>query len=547
MLETNIRIVRPGMNLYVWVRQAQISGSALSPDLIEKSCGVIRNRFHLAATPHPEKQNTLLVASYQPISSLHLDGEDWELDVIDAEQPAQKLTLSNKMGEKLIPVLVERAFIAKIASATKLWTVDSPRIWYEADPVYVENEIAAYGKAKTVISESNNKIVSLTQDREILAALKQKGASLLVANQEFNRLSAKRQEALRSELVKKGNENLADLIQHEVTTIDAEIKVLQQAVINQTKVLEPLNKKIKLNKALEGLTKELSDLQQILLKINELTKKSELATVQKTTAISGLVEAYRDFDTQQHTIFGTVQFDNEFSFLKIETVTFYNTGDLKLFIERNINTRDSDARLKQNSDIGVLFGDAPIQPIAETIEKMIVGLVDGRIKTKVDADDLDQVISQLLKNRYEIDYLNSVKTRDENTHFKDMTGGQKAIALLELVFRFDDEKYPILIDQPEDDLDVVGVATDLVNFIKSEKNERQIIIVSHNASLVICADTEEVLVSSGHKNTQGKYNFSYLTGSIENMQIRDEIIKVLEGGREALKQRARKLNFRHEI
>lgn len=144
MLETNIRIVRPGMSLFVWVRQAKISGSTLSPDLIEKSCGVIRNRFYLAAVPHPEKQNTLLVASYHPISPLHLDGEDWELDVTDAEQLAQKLTLSNQAGKRIIPVLIERAFIAKIASATDLWTVDSPRIWYEANPVYVANDIAAY-------------------------------------------------------------------------------------------------------------------------------------------------------------------------------------------------------------------------------------------------------------------------------------------------------------------------------------------------------------------------------------------------------------------
>ena len=174
-------------------------------------------------------------------------------------------------------------------------------------------------------------------------------------------------------------------------------------------------------------------------------------------------------------------------------------------------------------------------------------MVDRKIKVKVEVNDVAQVISQLLKNRYEIDYLNSVKTKDDDTHFKDMTGGQKAIALLELVFRFDDEKYPILIDQPEDDLDVVGVATDLVNFIKSEKNERQIIIVSHNASLVICADTEEVIVSSSQKADEGKHDFSYLTGAIEDEEIREQIIKVLEGGKHALKQRARKLNFRHEI
>lgn len=166
---------------------------------------------------------------------------------------------------------------------------------------------------------------------------------------------------------------------------------------------------------------------------------------------------------------------------------------------------------------------------------------------KVEVKEIGQVLSQLLRNRYEIDFLNSVKTKEGGVLFKNMTGGQKAIALLELVFRFDDERYPILIDQPEDDLDVSGVATDLVNFIKSEKSDRQIIIVSHNASLVVCADSEEVLVSSCKRLQDSKYNFSYITGSIENEQIRDSIIKVLEGGKEALKQRARKLNFKHEI
>lgn len=415
------------------------------------------------------------------------------------------------------------------------------------DQAITEEEITAYGKAKTIISESNNKIIGLTQDKEILTSLQQKGANIFVGNQEFSRLSTKRQEALKAQLIKKGNENLSSLILQEIGIIDTEIKTLQQAIIDQTKILEPLDKKVKANKALEGLTKELSDLQQILVRINELAKKVEQSTTQKNNAVIGLVEAYKDFDVQQHIIFETVQFDNEFSFLKIETVTFYNTEDLKLFVERNINTRDTDTRLKQDPDIAILFGDSPIQPTAEIVEKMLVGLVDGRIKAKVDADDIGQVISQLLKNRYEIDYLNSVKTKVEETHFKDMTGGQKAIALLELVFRFDDEKYPILIDQPEDDLDVVGVATDLVNFIKSEKSERQIIIVSHNASLVICADTEEVLVSSSKRNSRGKYDFAYHTGAIENSEVRDQIIKVLEGGKEALKQRARKLNFSHEI
>lgn len=144
MLETNMRIIRPGMNLHILVREAIVSGPNLTPELVEKSCGVIRNRFHLAAVPHPDKSNTLYVAAKYPISPLHLDGEDWELNVTDSDQSTQKLVLSTNEGEKLIPVLAERAFIAHLSTATKLWSLDSPRIWYEPSPVYVENSIAAF-------------------------------------------------------------------------------------------------------------------------------------------------------------------------------------------------------------------------------------------------------------------------------------------------------------------------------------------------------------------------------------------------------------------
>lgn len=415
------------------------------------------------------------------------------------------------------------------------------------DQAVTEEELASYSKAQEIVNANNERATVLSQDRDILDALQKNGTNVLVTNQEFNRLSSQRQESIRSELVKKGKENLATLVQSEITKIDTEIKKLSDDTIEQNKIIIPLDKKIKANKALEGLTQELAGLQKTLSKINELTGKVTQSTIQKNEAIESLVNAYKEFDTQQQSIFGTAQFDDTFSFLKIETVTVYSTDDLKKFVERNINTRDTDPQIKQEDDISTLFSESPVQPAEGTVRKIIVGLIDGKIKTKVEVSDVSQVISQLLKNRYEIDYLNSVKTKDENTHFKDMTGGQKAIALLELVFNFDDEKYPILIDQPEDDLDVVGVATDLVNFIKREKEERQIIIVSHNASLVICADTEEVLVSSSQRTSSGSYDFSYQTGAIEEPNIRDQIIKVLEGGKEALKQRARKLNFRNEI
>lgn len=410
-----------------------------------------------------------------------------------------------------------------------------------------EEEVKNYTEAKQIITDSKKAILILGQDKSILNGLLESGADVYIANQEITRLSSERQLALRSELLKKSKESLSQLIKNEVNKIESEIKVLTEAITSKQQVLDKLGDKIKANKALETITRELSQLQQTLKTINELDKAITQATKNKVDAITGLVDAYNAIDAQQSTIFGTIAFDEDFSFLQIDIVTNYNKNDLKKFVEKNINTIATSPLLgNDDSDVRNLISDSPKKLTAETIKKCINKLINGEIKLKVEAAEIGQVLSQMLRDRYEVDFLNSVKTKEDSILFKNMTGGQKAIAMLELVFRFDDERYPILIDQPEDDLDVSGVATDLVNFIKTEKNKRQIIIVSHNGSLVVCADTEEVIVSSSEKQ-DGSYNFSYATGAIENLEIRDQIIKILEGGKEALKQRARKLNFKHEI
>jgi len=410
-----------------------------------------------------------------------------------------------------------------------------------------DEELKTYSKANKIVSEGEKKLAVLNQDKEILENLKNTGANIFVSSQEFSLLSAQRQELIKIELTKKGKESLDDLIKKEIISIEKLVIELNKDIKEKSKDIKALGDKIKKSKALEDLTKELSALEKTIEKIDELSGKLKVAENDRTVAIEGLVQAYADFDLQQEAIYKTIKFDENFSFLKIEIIAKYNTQQIKIFVEKNINTRDSDPDMKLEDDIKQLFGELPALPSNETIKKILSGLMDGRIKIKVEANDVSTVISQLLKNRYEIDYLNSVKTQDGEICFKDMTGGQKAIALLELIFKFDDEFYPILIDQPEDDLDDSGVATDLVDFIKSEKQDRQIIIVTHNASLVVCADTEEVIMSQSIRVSSGNFNFSYSTGAIENPSRRENIIKVLEGGREALKMRARKLDFKHEI
>lgn len=93
----------------------------------------------------------------------------------------------------------------------------------------------------------------------------------------------------------------------------------------------------------------------------------------------------------------------------------------------------------------------------------------------------------------------------------------------------------IIYDQPEDDLDNDFITKELVTIFKTIKLYRQVIIVSHNANLVVNADSEQIIVA---ENKDGV--LSYMSGSLENPQINAKVCQILEGGKEAFDRRKRK-------
>lgn len=145
MLETNIRIVHPGKHLYVVVRKAEVKGSHISADLLERACGRLRYQYGLAAVRYlGEKTSELFVATSRPIPTILMEDDEWQLELKDSGDDAKHLTLSEPHGDHLIPILIERALMAKLARHTNFWTLDSNRIWYEPQPCQVEDGIAAY-------------------------------------------------------------------------------------------------------------------------------------------------------------------------------------------------------------------------------------------------------------------------------------------------------------------------------------------------------------------------------------------------------------------
>ena len=135
--------------------------------------------------------------------------------------------------------------------------------------------------------------------------------------------------------------------------------------------------------------------------------------------------------------------------------------------------------------------------------------------------------------------------------------------LLRLLISLAESKCPILIDQPEDDLDNRSVFDELIQFIKTKKIDRQIITVTHNANIVLGGDAELVIIANQHgKNSPNKaHRFEYRGGSIENnltiidvggkdqvgilntKGIQTHICEILEGGERAFDLRKNKYRF----
>ena len=83
------------------------------------------------------------------------------------------------------------------------------------------------------------------------------------------------------------------------------------------------------------------------------------------------------------------------------------------------------------------------------------------------------------------------------------------------------------------------ITNSLVGLFKEIKRFRQVIIVSHNANLVVNADSEQVIIASNNDGI-----LSYKSGALENPEINKDICRILEGGRRAFEKREQKYGFK---
>jgi len=142
--------------------------------------------------------------------------------------------------------------------------------------------------------------------------------------------------------------------------------------------------------------------------------------------------------------------------------------------------------------------------------------------------------------RYEIAY--------DGVDIRKLSPGTRGIVLLLLYLALDDaDDRPLIIDQPEENLDPKSVFDELVSLFIAAKAKRQVIMVTHNANLVINTDADQIIIAdAGPHPAGGLPPITYVAGGLEDANIRKAVCDILEGGEDAFRERARRLRVRLE-
>ncbi len=126
---------------------------------------------------------------------------------------------------------------------------------------------------------------------------------------------------------------------------------------------------------------------------------------------------------------------------------------------------------------------------------------------------------------------------------EELSTGQKATAVLLLLLLESDA--PLIVDQPEDDLDNRFITEGVVPRMRDEKQRRQFIFSTHNANIPVLGDAELIvgLTASGEAEHGHARIASEHMGSIDSKPVRELVEEILEGGKEAFERRRRKYGF----
>lgn len=288
----------------------------------------------------------------------------------------------------------------------------------------------------------------------------------------------------------------------------------------------------------EKLTQEKELKEKELEKIEAIEKSLTLELPEKVKLQEEyLVKAKEITDQRKAFVIGILQDDK----VKVSINSFRNKNDFVNKL-RAIIQRESGFQSDINTLSDICFTGNVEQTIktvreifykikrAEPVHEMtgyFVNLVESMTEPQMDEIDI-------LLPEDEIDIKYKPSGSDVFKPLSTASAGQKTTAIL--TFILTQGSVPLVLDQPEDDLDNRLVYELIVDRLKQAKEYRQLIVVTHNANIPVNGDAEYIV----SMNFESKKLEIYRSGTIEQPEIKKEICDVMEGGEQAFEMRSRR-------
>jgi predicted ATPase len=291
--------------------------------------------------------------------------------------------------------------------------------------------------------------------------------------------------------------------------------------------------------SISGLTKKLSHLDnEVSASLRELKQKRRQLTEEIFRSKSSILRFYQELKTSV-----------EAQLEAVRTEKFSIQIQASFVVEPSFS-RDLLGHIDQRKK-----GPFRVQAEADAIIQSLIHQTNWNDFSEI-YESLEAVLNQMsdydgatldiaeqshnIKNFYDflfsLDYITpryELRLGDKNLN--ELSPGEKGLLLLIFYLQLDKHNTPLIIDQPEDNLDNESIFKVLSNCIRDAKRRRQVVLVTHNPNLAIGADAEQVVFVRLEKAEN--YNFYYEFGAIESSSINKRIVDILEGSQPAFVQR----------
>jgi len=301
------------------------------------------------------------------------------------------------------------------------------------------------------------------------------------------------------------------------------------------------------------LVQRRQSIEQRLKELDDRKKQIEKIRTQAKSHLQQLLEIRRELTALRRRFLNAVLSENRYVKIQVAPYGAKETveRDFRRLLQREEGGFERDIGKPDGEGLlGILYEaggseevERNIAAIKDGVKQIEAGqmddgaLADKRFAThirKLPPEAIDRLDLWFPEDSLDVQY----STSGDGLNFRSIqegSPGQKTAALLAFLLSYGEE--PLILDQPEDDLDNHLIYELIVTQLREVKRHRQVIVVTHNANIVVNGDAELVVALAA----RGGETQKECEGSLQEKTVRETICAVMEGGRKAFEDRYRRI------